>query len=327
MSRPKIFITHPLFPAVRELLDGQFETEYWRGPHPLPRQELLSRVGGLDGLVCLLSDKINDELLDRAPRLRIAATVSVGFDNIDVPACTRHRVVATNTPGVLDDTTADLAWALLMAVARRLVEGDTMIRTGKWTGWEIDQFMGGDVWGKTLGIIGFGRIGQEVARRASGFKMKILYHNRKRAPIEKEREFRATYVDFDSLLRESDFVSLHVPLTTETRHLVNREALGKMKPTAYLVNTTRGPVVDEAALAEALEKREIAGAGLDVFEREPQVLPELLPLANVVLTPHIGSGSTETRTNMGLRAAKNVVAFFNGERPADTLNPEVLAAK
>lgn len=327
MSRPKIFITHPLFPAVRELLDGQFETEYWRGPHPLPRQELLSRVGELDGLVCLLSDKINDELLDRAPRLRIAATVSVGFDNIDVPACTRHRVVATNTPGVLDDTTADLAWALLMAVARRLVEGDTMIRTGKWTGWEIDQFMGGDVWGKTLGIIGFGRIGQEVARRASGFKMKILYHNRKRAPIEKEREFRATYVDFDSLLRESDFVSLHVPLTTETRHLVNREALGKMKPTAYLVNTTRGPVVDEAALAEALEKRQIAGAGLDVFEREPQVLPELLPLANVVLTPHIGSGSTETRTNMGLRAAKNVVAFFNGERPADTLNPEVLAAK
>jgi len=327
MSRPKIFITHPLFPAVRELLDGQFETEYWRGPHPLPRQELLSRVGGLDGLVCLLSDKINDELLDRAPRLRIAATVSVGFDNIDVPACTRHRVVATNTPGVLDDTTADLAWALLMAVARRLVEGDTMIRTGKWTGWEIDQFMGGDVWGKTLGIIGFGRIGQEVARRASGFKMKILYHNRKRAPIEKEREFRATYVDCDILLRESDFVSLHVPLTTETRHLVNREALGKMKPTAYLVNTTRGPVVDEAALAEALEKRQIAGAGLDVFEREPQVLPELLPLANVVLTPHIGSGSTETRTNMGLRAAKNVVAFFNGERPADTLNPEVLAAK
>lgn len=293
----------------------------------MPRAELLARVADKEGLVCLLNDKVNDELLERAPKLKIAATVSVGYDNIDVPACTRHKVFATNTPRVLDDTTADLAWALLMAVARRVVEGDTMIRTGNWTGWEIDQFMGTDVWGKTLGIIGFGRIGQEMARRASGFKMKILYHNRNRVPEEVEQEFNATYVDLDTLLRESDFVSLHTPLTHETRHLINREALEKMKTAAYLINTARGPVVDEPALAEALEQRKIAGAGIDVFEREPHVFPGLLPLNNVVLTPHVGSGSVETRTNMGLRAAKNVVAYFEGQMPPDALNPELFGAR
>jgi glyoxylate reductase len=327
MSRPRILVTHPLFPAVRELLNHHFEAEYWKEPQPMPREELLARVADKEGLVCLLTDKINDELLDKAPKLKIAATVSVGYDNIDVPACTRHKVFATNTPRVLDDTTADLAWALLMAVARRVVEGDTMIRTGKWTGWEIDQFMGSDVWGKTLGIIGFGRIGQEMARRASGFKMKILYHNRNRVPEEVEKEFVAAYVDLDTLLRESDFVSVHAPLTPETRHLINRGALEKMKPTAYLINTARGPVVDEPALAEILAERKIAGAGLDVFEREPHVFPGLLPLSNVVLTPHVGSGSVETRTNMGLRAAKNVVAFFEGEKPADALNPELFGAR
>lgn len=290
----------------------------------MPRAELLDRAAEKDGLVCLLSDKVNEELLVRAPKLRIAATVSVGYDNIDVPACTRRRVVATNTPRVLDDTTADLAWALLMAVARRVVEGDTMIRTGKWTGWEIDQFMGTDVWGKTLGIIGFGRIGQEVARRASGFKMRIIYNNRKHASAEAEKEFRATFVNRETLLSEADFISLHVPLTAETRHLIDREALAKMKPTAFLINTARGPIVDEAALAEALVQKKIAGAGLDVFEREPQVLPALLPLSNVVLTPHVGSGSVETRTNMGLRAARNVVAFFEGKQPPDALNPEAI---
>lgn len=324
MGRPKILVTHPLFTGVRELLDSRFETEYWKAPQPMPRPELLERAAGKDGLICLLSDKINEQLLGEASKLRIASTVSVGYDNIDVAACTRHNVIATNTPGVLDDTTADLAWALLMAVARRVVEGDAMIRAGKWTGWEIDQFMGGDIWGKTLGIIGFGRIGQEMARRASGFKMKVLYHSRRRVTQDKEKEFHATYVDLDTLLRESDFVSLHVPLTAETRHLIEREAISKMKPTAYLINTTRGPVVDEAALAEALAEKKIAGAGLDVFEREPVVLPALLPLTNVVLTPHIGSGSIETRTNMGLRAAKNVVAFFEGRRPPDTLNPGLL---
>lgn len=322
MNRPAILVTHPLFSAVRELLDQHCSAEYWRGAQPMPRAELLGRVGDKEGLVCLLSDKINEELLARAPKLRIAATVSVGYDNIDVPACTRHKVVATNTPRVLDDTTADLAWALLMAVARRVVEGDTMIRSGNWTGWEIDQFMGADVWGKTLGIIGFGRIGQELARRASGFKMRILYNNRNRVPEDTEKEFHATYADRDTLLRKSDFVSLHVPLTAETRHLIDRAAIAKMKPTAFLINTARGPVVDEAALAKALAQKEIGGAGLDVFEQEPHVLPALLPLRNVVLTPHVGSGTVETRTNMGLRAAKNVAAFFQGTRPPDALNPE-----
>lgn len=293
----------------------------------MPRGELLLRVADKEGLVCLLTDKVNDELLDKSPKLKIAATVSVGYDNIDVPACTRHKVFATNTPRVLDDTTADLAWALMMAVARRVVEGDTMIRTEKWTGWEIDQFMGSDVWGKTLGIIGFGRIGQEMARRASGFKMKILYYNRNRVNEDVEKEFHATYADLETVLRESDFVSLHVPLTPETRHLINRDALKKMKPTAYLINTARGPVVDEPALAEILAERKIAGAGLDVFEREPHVFPGLLPLSNVVLTPHVGSGSVETRTNMGLRAAKNVVAFFEGQQPPDALNPELFGVQ
>lgn len=323
MSRPRILVTHPLFPAVRELLNHHCEAEYWKEPQPMPRAELLTRVTDKEGLVCLLNDKINDELLDQASRLKIAATVSVGYDNIDVPACTRHKVFATNTPRVLDDTTADLAFALLMAVARRVVEGDTMIRTGNWTGWEIDQFMGSDVWGKTLGIVGFGRIGQEMARRATGFKMKILYNSRNRAPEETESEFHAAYADLDTLLRESDFVSLHVPLTADTRHLINRQAMEKMKPTAYLINTARGPVVDEPALAEVLAERKIAGAGLDVFEREPHVFPGLLPLPNVVLTPHVGSGSVETRTNMGLRAAKNVVAYFEGQVPPDALNPEL----
>jgi len=323
MTRPAILVTHPLFPPVRELLDSQCSPEYWKGTQPMPREELLNRVAEKEGLVCQLSDKINEELLERALKLRIAATVSVGYDNIDVPACTRHKVIATNTPRVLDDTTADLAWALLMAVARRLVEGDTTIRNGKWTGWEINQFMGSDVWGKTLGIIGFGRIGQELARRASGFKMRVIYNNRTRASEKAEKEFRATFVDRETLLRESDFISLHVPLTAETRHLIDGVALAKMKPTAFLINTARGPVVDEAALAGALAQKKIAGAGLDVFEREPQVLPALLTLSNVVLTPHIGSASVETRTNMGLRAARNVTAFFEGTRPPDALNPEV----
>lgn len=327
MNHPRILVTHPLFPAVRELLNHHCEAEYWKEPQPMPRAELLARVTDKEGLVCLLNDKVNDELLEHAPRLKIAATVSVGYDNIDVPACTRSKVFATNTPRVLDDTTADLAWALLMAVARRVVEGDTMIRSGNWTGWEIDQFMGTDVWGKTLGIIGFGRIGQEMARRASGFKMKIIYHNRNRASEEVEKEFQAKYVDLDTLLRESDFISLHVPLTPETRHMINREALGKMKPTAYLINTARGPVVDEPALAEVLAHKKIAGAGLDVFEREPHVFPGLPPLSSVVLTPHVGSGSVETRTNMGLRAAKNVVAYFEGQLPPDALNPELFGVR
>ena len=327
MSKPKVLSTRPLFPEARAILDQNFQTDYWTPPERTSRADLLKRAADKDGLVCLLTEKVNDELLDAAPKLRIAATVSVGYDNIDVPACTRHRVVATNTPGVLDDTTADFAWTLIMAIARRLLEGDAWIRSGTWPGWDLDQLVGGDVWDKTLGIIGFGRIGRGVARRAGGFNMRILYSDAVRAPAEAEQELHAQFVDRDTLFREADFISLHVPLMPETRHLICAENLEKMKRTAYLVNTSRGPVVDEAALAQALENKKIAGAALDVFENEPKVHPALLPRKDVILTPHIASASLETRTKMAVMAANNLVAFFEGRRPPNALNADALGLK
>ncbi|MGB9404489.1 MAG: D-glycerate dehydrogenase [Candidatus Acidiferrales bacterium] len=325
MARPRILATHTLFEAARQILDARFDVEYWTSRDRPSREDFLKRVADKDGLVCLLTEKVNDETLSLAPKLRIVATVSVGYDNLDIPACTRHKVVATNTPGVLDDTTADFAWALLMAVARRLIEGESWIRAGDWPGWNLDQLCGTDVWGKTLGILGFGRIGQDVAKRSRGFDMRILYHNRTRAPRDVEEGHRAEYVELDRLFAESDFISIHVPLTPETRHLINAENLNKMKRTAFLINTSRGPVVDEAALAAALEAGTIAGAALDVYENEPTVHPGLIPLLNVVLAPHMGSGSVETRTKMAVMAAENVVAFFDGRRPPNAINPEVLA--
>jgi lactate dehydrogenase-like 2-hydroxyacid dehydrogenase len=325
VSRPKLLVTHLLFPEAREILEALGDIDYWREPDAIPRDEFLKRIAGKDGLVCLLTEKVNEETLAAAPQLRIAATVSVGYDNLDVPACTRHHVVATNTPGVLDDTTADFAFTLMLAVARRLVEADKWLRAGNWTGWRLDQFCSTDVWGKTLGIIGFGRIGRDVARRAQGFRMRVIYYNRNRVAPELEREVNAEYVPLDRLFAESDFISLHVPLTPETRHLINADSLKKMKRTAFLINTSRGPVVDEAALAAALKAGTIAGAGLDVYEREPLVNPDLIPLQNVVLAPHLGSSSLETRTKMAVLAAKNVAAFFAGRRPPNALNPEVLA--
>jgi len=325
VSRPKLLVTHLLFPEAREILESLGDIDYWREPDAIPRDEFLKRIAGKDGLVCLLTEKVNEETLAAAPQLRIAATVSVGYDNIDVPACTRHYVVATNTPGVLDDTTADFAFTLMLAVARRLVEADKWLRSGNWSGWQFDQFISTDVWGKTLGIIGFGRIGRDVARRAQGFRMRVIYYNRNRVAPELERELNAEYVPLDRLFAESDFVSLHVPLTPETRHLINADTLKKMKRTAFLINTSRGPVVDEAALAAALKAGTIAGAALDVYEREPLVNPDLIPLQNVVLAPHLGSSSLETRTKMAVLAAKNVAAFFAGRQPPNALNPEVLA--
>lgn len=327
MGKPKILAVSALFPEAREILDQNFEVEYWKQPQRISREELLKRVADKDALVCLLTEKVNEELLAVASKLRIAATVSVGYDNIDVPACTKHKVVATNTPGVLDDTTADFAWTLLMAIARRLLEGDAWIRSGTWPGWDLDQLLGGDVWGKTLGIVGFGRIGRHVARRAQGFGMRVLYSDAVRAPVEVEKEYKAEFVDRDRLFRESDFVSLHVPLLPDTRHLISTENLNKMKPTAYLINTSRGPVVDEAALAEALEKKKIAGAALDVFENEPKVHPALLTRKDVILTPHIASASVETRTKMAVMAANNVVALFQGRRPPNALNGDALGLK
>jgi glyoxylate reductase len=323
MARPKILVTHPLFEEPRALLAFHFDGDYWEGPERPPRAEVLLGLGDKEALIPLLTEKVDDELLDAAPRLRIVANVAVGYDNVDLAACTRRKIAVTNTPGVLDETTADLAWALLMTVARRIVEADTMARSGQWHGWNFDQMCGADVWGKTLGIIGLGRIGRAVARRARGFGMRVIYFNRNRVAAEVESELRAEYLPFEQVLAQADFLSLHVPLTAETRGLIGSAQLAQMKPSAFLINTTRGPVVQEAALAEALAAKTIAGAGLDVFEREP-LIPDGLRLPNVVMTPHIGSGTIETRSKMATMAANNVVAFFEGRRPPNILNPEVL---
>jgi len=325
MPKPKVFATHSLFDAARQILRETCEVEYWAKPERPPREEVLRRVKDKEGLICLLTEKINEELLGVALKLRIAANVAVGFDNIDVAACTKRGVAATNTPGVLDETTADFAWTLMMAVARRLSEGEALARSGNWKNWDLDQLVGTDVWGKTLGIVGFGRIGRAVARRASGFQMKVIYTDAVRAVEEVEKELKTEFREMNLLLSESDFISVHVPLLPETRGLFDAPKFNRMKPTAFLINTSRGPVVDEAALVAALENRRIAGAGLDVYENEPFIHPGL-KRANVVLAPHIASASLETRTKMACIAAKNVVALFTGKRPPNILNPQVLKA-
>lgn len=324
MSKPKLLSTHVLFESPRQKLAQHFDVDYWTGEERPTRAEFLKRLAGKDALVCLLTEKIDREALETAgPNLRIVANVAVGYDNIDVPACTARRVAVTNTPGVLDETTADFAWTLLMAAGRRLIEADRLARSGAWTRWNLDQLCGTDIWGKTLGIIGLGRIGRAVARRAAGFRMRVLYHNTKRAPVEIEKELNAEYVSRDTLFEQSDFISLHVPLNDATRGLIGPGELAKMKRSAFLINTTRGPVVQEAALIEALERDQIAGAGLDVFEREP-LIPDGLRRDNVVLAPHLGSASIETRTKMAMIAVDNAVAFFSGQRPPTILNPDVL---
>jgi glyoxylate reductase len=313
-----------LFEEPHRKLEEHFDTDFWTGEERPPRAEVLRRVSGKDALVCLLTEKIDGELLDAAgPSLRIVANVAVGFDNVDVPACTARKVAVTNTPGVLDETTADFAWALLMAVARRLVEGDRLARSGAWTKWNLDQLCGTDVWGKALGIIGLGRIGRAMARRAAGFRMRVLYNSTTRAPAEIEKELNAEYATRDAVFAQADFVSLHVPLNAATRGLVGSPELAKMKRTAFLINTTRGPVVQEAALIDALERGLIAGAALDVFEREP-LIPDGLRRDNVVLAPHLGSASVETRTRMAMIAVENAIACFSGKRPPTILNPEAL---
>ena len=323
MTRPRVMATRPLFPAAQQILSASCEVEYWTQPERISKEELFRRVSDKEGLVCLLTEKVNEDLLRAAPKLRIAANVAVGFDNIDVPACTKRGVVATNTPGVLDETTADFAWTLLMAVARRLGEGEQLARSGNWKGWDLDQLVGTDVWGKTLGLVGFGRIGRAVARRAAGFRMKVIYADAIRAPLDIEKELKAEYRDLNAVLAEADFVSVHVPLLTDTQGLFDSAKFARMKPTSFLINTSRGSVVDEAALVHALESRKIAGAALDVYENEPFIHPGL-KRANVVLAPHIASASLETRTKMASIAAENVVAFFKGQRPPNMLNPDVL---
>jgi len=323
MAKPKVYATHQLFAGAREILEAACDVEYWTNEARPPREEVLRRVKDKEGLVCLLTEKINDEFLRNAPKLRIAANVAVGFDNIDLDACTKRGVAATNTPGVLDETTADFAWTLMMAVARRLGEGEQLARSGNWKGWNLDQLCGADVWGKTLGIVGFGRIGRAMARRALGFQMKVIYTDAVKAQPEVTESLKAEYREMNALLAESDFISLHVPLIPETRGLFDAPKFYRMKPTAFLINTARGPVVDEAALVAALEAKKIAGAALDVFENEPFIHPGL-KRPNVVLAPHLASASIETRTKMAVMAASNVTALFQGQMPANMLNPAVL---
>jgi glyoxylate reductase len=281
---------------------------------PLNRQDLLARLQDKQGLICQITDTIDDQVL-ATPGLEVVANVAVGYNNIDIAAAKRLKVVVTNTPDVLTETTADFAWALLMAAARRVVEADRYARSGEWRNWQWDLLWGLDVHGKTIGILGFGRIGRAVARRALGFGMRVLYHDSVRATAEVERELRATYVDKDALLRDSDFVSLHVLLSPETRHLIDERALRSMKKTAVLVNAARGPIVDEAALARALGERWIAAAGIDVFEEEPKIHSGLLPLTNVVMAPHIASASFDTRLAMSTLAVKNCLAVLEGKPP------------
>jgi glyoxylate reductase len=282
---------------------------------PPERGELIEAVSGASGVLSTATETVDGEVMDAAGEgLRVIANMAVGYDNVDVRAAGERNIVVINTPGVLDETTADVAFMLLLAAARRLGEGERLLRAGRWEWWGPKQLMGRDVWGKTLGIVGFGRIGQSVARRAQGFGMEILYYNRSRKE-EAEREFGASYLGLDELLETADFVSIHTPLTDETKHLIGAVELEKMKPEAVLVNTSRGPVVDEAALAEALADGRIFAAGLDVYEEEPEVHPKLLELENVVLAPHIGSASVETRDKMAALAAENLAAVLRGEDP------------
>ena len=325
MTKPRVFVTRVIPDEGLDPVREACEVDLWTEELPPPRDELLRRVAGVDGLLSLLTDAVDDELLDAAgAQLKVVSNFAVGFDNIDVEACTRRRIPAGNTPGVLTETTADLAFALLMAAARRIPEGVDHVRDGRWLTWGPMLLMGVDVHGATLGIVGFGRIGREMARRARGFGMRILYQDVHPATAEDEAQLGARRVEMDELLSESDFISLHVNLTDETHHLIDADALRAMKPTAVLVNTSRGPVVDPDALESALRGGEIFAAGLDVTDPEP--LPSdhpLVALPNCIVVPHIASASRVTRGKMAAMAAANLLSGVRGERLPTPINPEV----
>ena len=308
-----VFISNVLPQEAVQLIPKEISVEFNDTDQPLPKAELIRRLKGKDGLICHIISSVDEEVLSSAPGLKVISNVAVGFNNIDVAAAKRRGVVVTNTPDVLTETTADFAWALLMAAARRVVEADQFARSGQWTRWQWDLLWGNDVHGKTLGIIGFGRIGRAVARRALGFGMRVLYHDAVRADAAAERELKASYAEPETLLRESDFVTLHTLFIPETRHLIDERRLRLMKKTAILVNAARGPIVDEAALVKALSEGWIAGAGLDVFEEEPKIHPGLLPLKNVTLAPHIASASLDTRLAMATLAVRNCLAVLDGK--------------
>ena len=320
--RPPVLVTRRLPQEALDRLQASCDMTLYEGDGAMSREALLAEVAGKAGAITLITDRVDDELLDAAgAQLKIVANYAVGFDNIDVDACTRHGVLTSNTPDVLTETTADTAFALMMAAARRIPEGDRLLRAQAPWIWGPLMMLGQDVHHKSLGVVGFGRIGQALARRALGFGMRVLYHDMYRPSAEVEREFGAQYRDLDDLLRESDFVSLHTNLTEGTRHLINAESLAIMKPTAVLVNTSRGPVIDEAALATALNENRIFAAGLDVFEREPHIHPDLLTCENAVIIPHLGSATVQTRLDMANLAVDNLFAGIEGRRPPTLLNP------
>jgi D-3-phosphoglycerate dehydrogenase len=315
-----VLVTKRIYPEALEYLRRHVEVEYHDSETSYSPGELLQRLKDKDGAVSQLTDHFTAEVINALPKLRVIANVAVGFDNIDLEAATNRNVIVTNTPGVLTETTADFAFALLMAAARRVAEADRFLRAGRWREWNVDLLCGHDVHGSTLGLIGMGRIGQSVARRAHGFQMRVLYHDATRQDSQSEKELGIEFVPLETLLRESDYISVHVPLLPETEKLIGAGELAQMKKTAILINTSRGPVIDEKALAEALASGTIAAAGLDVFEREPEVEPKLLTLENVVLAPHIASASTETRKKMCRMAAENAVAALEGRRPENLVN-------
>ncbi|KIH76076.1 glyoxylate reductase [Geoalkalibacter ferrihydriticus] len=318
--KPCVFVTRPILPGPLERLAAIAEVRVHEGEGLLSAAELRAQVTGIDALFCHLTDIVDEALLEAAgPQLRIVANYAVGYNNIDLDACRRRGVAATNTPGVLTESTADIAFALLLAVTRRLVEGDHMVRAGEFNGWAPQMLLGHEISGKTLGIIGCGRIGQAMARRARGFGLSLLYTQRKPLAGDLGRELGLEYVSLDELLEHSDFISLHCPLTPETHHLLGRTQLARMKREAILINTARGPVVDEAALVEFLQKKELGGAGFDVYEHEPQLSPGLAELDNVVLLPHIGSATVETRRRMGEMVVDNILAALQGRRPPNAL--------
>jgi gluconate 2-dehydrogenase len=323
--KPKVLVTREVFDETLAYLGAHCEADSNQTDVPLDADTLAQRLADKAGVVCSLTDRIDDNLLARCPRLKVVANIAVGYNNIDVPACTAHGVMVTNTPGVLDDSTADLAFTLILATARRLTEAEAYVRAGDWKGWHLKQMLGVDVHHATLGIIGMGRIGQQIARRAAGFKMRVLYHNRNRWPADVEKWLNAEYATKEQVLAQSDFVVLQIPYSPATHHYIGAAELKQMKPTAILINSTRGGVVDDAALIDALKNGTIRAAGLDVFENEPRLNPGFLELKNVVLAPHVGSSTEATRRAMAMTAAQNAVAALTGAVPPNLLNPEAKA--
>jgi glyoxylate reductase len=320
--KPKALIAHKLLPEAMEYLDDQVDYEIGTSGKSLTKQEIISKIRDKEGLLSLLVDEIDKDIMDSAPRLKIIANCAVGYNNIDADYARQKKILVTNTPGVLTETTADLTWALILAMARRIPQADKFTREKKFKGWELDLFLGKEITGKRLGLIGMGRIGKAVALRAQAFRMEIVYSDPNRLTSEDESAYKAAFLPLDGLLQTSDIISIHASLTPQTYHLISREKLTLMKKDAILVNLARGPIVDEEALAEALEKRQIWGAGLDVYEKEPEITSRLLTLDNIVLLPHIGSATYETRLKMAMIAARNLVQGLSGKRP-DNLIPSI----